>query len=168
MGQPSAFIGLGSNLDEPLRQLERAVSCLVDQEVEVTTLSSWYRTEPVGGPPQPWFVNGAAGVRFEGSPEELLSICLEIESRQGRRRAVAHGPRTLDLDLLLFGSRITSSPLLNLPHPELARRRFVLVPMVEIAPDAVDPVSGVTMRELLARCPDDSEVVRLAERAATS
>lgn len=162
MQRPSVFLGLGSNLGEPRSQLERALSALAERGVEVATVSSWYETAPVGGPPQPWFVNGAAGVRFGGSAEDLLDTLQDVESEQGRRRDLRFGPRTLDLDLLLFSDRVTSTPHLILPHPRLAVRRFVLVPMVEIAPDVVEPVTGLTMRDLLERCPDRSEVVPLA------
>lgn len=163
MAQPLAFIGLGSNEGEPKQQLELALSRLEKRGVEVRRVSGWYHTEPVGGPPQPWFVNGAAGARFGGSPEELLRICQEVEELAGRRRDVPQGPRTLDLDLLLFGSEIRRTSFLTLPHPCLRERRFVLVPMVEIAPSAVDPVSGLEMRALLERCPDRSRVRRLED-----
>jgi 2-amino-4-hydroxy-6-hydroxymethyldihydropteridine diphosphokinase len=129
--------------------------------VEVLERSSFYLSEPVGGPAQPWFVNAAARVRFDGEPLPLLRICQSIETRQGRRRTVRNGPRTLDVDILLFGNLVLETTQLTLPHPRLAERRFALVPMVEIAPDVVHPVLGLTMRELLSRCPDRSAVTPL-------
>ena len=111
-------------------------------------------------------MNAAARVRFDGEPLELLRICQSIESRQGRTRTVRNGPRTLDLDILLFGNVVLETKELTLPHPRLAERRFVLVPLVEIAGDVRHPVLGSTMRELLSRCTDRSAVTPLL--AATS
>lgn len=161
MRTPSAYLGLGSNQDAPGHQLELALFRLERFGVGIERVSSRYLTEPVGGPRQPWFVNAAAGVRFDGEPDALLRLLQRVETEQGRRRDVPNGPRTLDLDLLLFGEEIRRTPHLTLPHPRLEERRFVLVPMVEIAPEVRDPRSGLTMRELLARCPDVSEVRRL-------
>ena len=124
--------------------------------------SGLYRTEPVGGPPQSWYVNQVAEVAFEAEPLELLRICQSIESLHGRKRAGRNAPRTLDLDILLFGDRVLVTPELTIPHPRFRERRFVLVPLVEIAPDVHDPISGLTLRELLARCPDRSAVVAIS------
>lgn len=166
----AGFIGLGSNevtLERgPKEQLELALSLLPDLGVEVLRRSRFYRSEPVSGPPQPWFVNAAAAVRFGGGPLELLRICQSVESDQGRKRLVPNGPRTLDLDLLLFEDTVLRSPELTLPHPRLPERRFVLVPMVEIAPETLHPVLGLSMRELLSRCPDRSTVVPLLAAAS--
>jgi 2-amino-4-hydroxy-6-hydroxymethyldihydropteridine diphosphokinase len=163
-----AFLGLGSNESggegSPRRQLERALARMSDFGLVVDDRSSFYRTEPVGGPPQPWFVNAVAAVTFRGSPFDLLQACLSIESLHGRRRTVANGPRTLDVDILLIGDTLLDAPELSVPHPRLAERRFVLVPMVEIAASVRDPRSGLTMRELLERCTDESVVVPLSER----
>lgn len=155
-----AFLGLGSNEDSPKRQLETAIARLEERAVEVVLGSSFYSTEPVGGPAQPWFVNAVVGVSFRGTALELLRIGQSIETIQGRRRLVPNGPRTLDIDLLLFGQAISSEPGLTLPHPRLHLRRFVLVPMVEIAPEVRHPVLGLTMKQLLARCPDGSVVLQ--------
>jgi 2-amino-4-hydroxy-6-hydroxymethyldihydropteridine diphosphokinase len=163
MDPKDAFLGLGSNLGAPSLQIARALSELEAGSVEILRSSSLYSTEPVGGPPQPWFVNAVAAVRFQGEPLDLLDICLGIEAFHGRERRVPNGPRTLDLDILLFGDVVLSTLELEIPHPRLAARRFVLVPLVEIAPDRRHPVSGLTMRELLARCPDASAVVRLGD-----
>ena len=148
-----SFLGLGSNMGDPRAQLESAL-----MELPVVRASRFYRSEPVGGPPQPWYVNAVAEVGFEDEPEELLRVCRSIESQHGRERSLRNAPRTLDLDILLFGERVLDTKDLTIPHPRFRERRFVLVPMVEIAPEVQDPVSRLSMRELLARCPDRSAV----------
>lgn len=157
-----SFLGFGANEGDPLRQIESALRELPDRGVSVARVSSFYRTEPVSGPPQGWFVNAVAEVGFAGEPLSLLSVCRSLESLHGRKRVQKNGPRRLDLDILLFGERVLDSIELTIPHPRLRERRFVLVPLVEIAPDVEDPVSGLTMRELLFRCPDRSAVLRLS------
>ncbi len=165
---PRSFLGLGSNEGDPLRQIESALSELPERGVPVVRSSRLYRTEPVGGPPQDWYVNAVAEVRFEGEPIELLRVCRSIESLHGRKRPGKNAPRTLDLDILLFGARVLASAELTIPHSRLRERRFVLVPMVEIAPDVLDPISGLTMRELLSRCPDQSAVLPLTSTGPVS
>ena len=140
-------------MGDPRAHIESALT-----ELPVVRASRFYRSEPVGGPPQPWYVNAVAEVGFEDEPEELLRVLRSIESRHGRERSVRNAPRTLDLDILLFGQRVVDTKELTIPHPRFRERRFVLVPMVEIAPEVQDPVSGLSMRELLARCPDRSAV----------
>lgn len=94
------------------------------------------------------------------SPEQLLELCLRIEDRHGRTRPFPNAPRTLDLDILLYGNLIVDAPNLTIPHPRMAERRFVLTPLAEIAPDAVHPLLGKTIRRLLEICPDRSKVER--------
>jgi 2-amino-4-hydroxy-6-hydroxymethyldihydropteridine diphosphokinase len=155
------YIGLGSNLGDPEAQIERALRHLDEQSVRVEEVSSLYRTEPVDAPTELWFLNGVARVSCDFGPRELLAICQEIESSQGRERTIHHGPRTIDLDLLLLGDALMDSPELTLPHPELHLRRFVLVPLAEIAPELIHPILGSTMKELLGWCPDTSAVIRV-------
>ena len=153
-----AFVALGANLGEREAQIERALLLLAARGTTLARRSSLYLTEPVGGPPQDWYVNAAAELDSALSPEALLAACLEVERAMGRLRTVKDGPRTIDIDLLLYGSLTRETDGLVLPHPRMHLRRFVLVPLSEIAPAVVHPVKGLTVSELLARCPDPSRV----------
>jgi 2-amino-4-hydroxy-6-hydroxymethyldihydropteridine diphosphokinase len=148
-----SFVGLGSNVGDPRAHLEGALT-----ELPVVRASRFYRTAPLGGPPQAWYVNAVAEIGFDDEPEDLLRVCRSIESRHGRTRTFRNAPRTLDIDILLFGDRVVDTNELTIPHPRVRERRFVLVPMVEIAPEVHDPVSGLSMRDLLSLCPDESAV----------
>lgn len=153
------FIGLGSNQDSPEHQLIRAVTRL-SEELELTRLSACYDSSPFEAPPQPDFLNAVAGFRAANEPEALLTLCKRIEQEHDRTEGAFRGPRTLDLDILLFGKRTVDSAPLRLPHMDLHRRRFVLAPMVEIAPEVKHPVFGLTMRELFDQCEDAGPVRR--------
>ena len=146
-----ALIGLGSNLGDRGALLEAAIGALSDTPgIEVRRVSAFHETEPVGGPPgQGPYLNAAAALETTLAPEELLWVLQSIEVRFGRARTVRWGARTLDLDLLLFGDRILETAELTVPHPRLAERRFVLEPLVEVAPDAVEPRTDRTISELL-------------------
>jgi len=150
----SVLIGLGSNRGGPRARLEGAVRALrADPDVVVTRVSPWYRTRPVGGPPgQPDYLNGVLAARTRLAPEGLLRRLQAIERSHGRDRAAEerNGPRTLDLDLLLYGDRTLELPGLVLPHPRLEERAFVLVPLADVAPERRLPRSGRTVREQLA------------------
>jgi 2-amino-4-hydroxy-6-hydroxymethyldihydropteridine diphosphokinase len=128
--------------------------------------SSRYLTEPVGGPQQEWYLNQVVAGETALLPEQLLAACLEVEAAFGRERLVRNGPRTLDVDILFFADLVSESPSLTLPHPRLHERRFVLEPLCEIAPELVHPRLHLTVRELLARCLDVSEVRRYAPAGA--
>ena len=147
-----AFIALGSNLGDRRGTLEGAVAALSSTSgVVVRKVSSFHETEPVGGPPgQGLFLNAAAVLETSLDPFGLLQVLREIEERFGRTRTVRWGERTLDLDLLLFDDRIVDTPELTVPHPRLTERRFVLEPLAEVAPDAVEPVTKRTINDLLA------------------
>jgi 2-amino-4-hydroxy-6-hydroxymethyldihydropteridine diphosphokinase len=147
-----ALIGLGSNLGDRRAMLDGAIAALTaSPDVRVLRISSIHETEPVGGPPgQASYLNAAAALETTLDPIELLRVLQSIETQFGRVRTVRWGERTLDLDLLLFDDRIIQTPELTVPHPRLAERRFVLAPLAEIAPEAVDPVTGRTVARLLA------------------
>lgn len=126
-------------------------------------LSSWYITEPVGYKEQEWFVNGVVEGSTRLGPWELLQGLNKIESEMGRVRHLKWGPRILDLDLLFYGNQIINTPELTIPHPELHKRRFVLVPLCELTPELRHPVLGVTVTELLARVNKEGQEVRKVE-----
>jgi 2-amino-4-hydroxy-6-hydroxymethyldihydropteridine diphosphokinase len=154
------FIALGSNRGDQLANCLRAVEELRCQPgFTVVRVSSWYRTEPLGPVDQDWFVNGVVWGETELSTEELLGVLMGIEERLGRVRGVRWGPRTLDLDILLYGDDCVDSPRLTVPHPRLHERRFVLVPLVELDPRRVHPHLGVSVEELLARLPQAGQRV---------
>ena len=161
MGALDVFVGLGSNLGSREATLVAAASELEKLGFLATAKSSLYLTEPVG-PAQPEFVNAVLGGTTGLAPEELLQAALFVEQRHGRVRAERNGPRTLDVDILLYGDVCRDTATLVLPHPRLAERRFVLVPLAEVAPNARHPLFHVDAATLLARCPDTSRVQRLS------
>jgi 2-amino-4-hydroxy-6-hydroxymethyldihydropteridine diphosphokinase len=146
-----ALIGLGSNLGDRRGTLEGAIRTMeFAPGVAVRRVSSFFETEPVGGPPgQGVYLNAAAALETALDPFALLELLQEIELRFGRTRTIRWGPRTLDLDLLLYDDRIIETPELIVPHPRLATRSFVLEPLEEIAPLFVDPVSKRSIADLL-------------------
>jgi 2-amino-4-hydroxy-6-hydroxymethyldihydropteridine diphosphokinase len=147
-----ACIGLGSNLGDRRATLEGAIAALARTSgVQVQKVSSFHETEPVGGPPgQGKYLNAAAVIETDLDAHGLLRVLEGIEAQFGRIRSVHWGERTLDLDLLLFGEEIISTLELTVPHPRLRVRRFVLEPLAEVAPEAVDPVTKRTIADLLA------------------
>jgi 2-amino-4-hydroxy-6-hydroxymethyldihydropteridine diphosphokinase len=145
-----AVVGLGANLGERLATMRAAVGEL-RRIARVHKASRVYATVPVGGPPQPEFLNAAALVAYEASPEDLLDALLAIEAGLGRVRGDERwGPRVIDLDLLWVQGLVRDTPQLTLPHPLLRTRAFALVPLVEIAPDARDPRTGDRYADILA------------------
>jgi 2-amino-4-hydroxy-6-hydroxymethyldihydropteridine diphosphokinase len=137
----TAYIGIGSNVGERELFCRDAVEALGEASgIVVQKVSSLYETEPVGGPPQRSFVNLAVRIDTELSPQRLLETCKGIEERMGREPSDIHwGPRVVDLDVLLFGDEKVNEPGLEIPHPRMKERRFVLVPLLEIDPDVADP-----------------------------
>jgi 2-amino-4-hydroxy-6-hydroxymethyldihydropteridine diphosphokinase len=148
-----AYVGIGSNLDDPSSQVRRAFQALATLPAgRCMARSPLYRTAPVGGPPgQPDYLNAVVALDTALDPDALLTALQEIESAQGRIRNVRWGPRTLDLDLLLYGALIRDDPRLTLPHPRLHERAFVLYPLYDIAPTLLLPGRG-WLREWLMSC----------------
>lgn len=154
-------MGLGSNVGNRRSQLQRAVEGLAGGGLEILQASSLYLTEPVDYPGQPWFLNQALLVRTRLSPYPLLACCLEVEEALGRQRRLPKGPRTLDVDILLYDERIVSDPKLTIPHPRFHLRRFALTPAAEVAAGWKHPRLGLSLAGLLERCRDPAQVVRL-------
>jgi 2-amino-4-hydroxy-6-hydroxymethyldihydropteridine diphosphokinase len=159
-------IALGSNLGDSRTTLETALE-LLEQAAGITlqARSHWYETQAVG-PPQPDYLNGCALLDVTLSPHDLLHVLLQLETRLGRVRRERWGPRTLDLDLLLFGNQILDCPTLQIPHPHLHERAFVLVPLAEIAPQWIHPLLGLSITDLLQQV-DTSGVKGLDPLLAT-
>jgi len=153
------YIALGSNLGNREEYLRAAVRGLSERQVDITGTASVYSTAPRDVLDQPRFLNTAIEADTTLSPQELLAACLDIEKNNNRVRSINKGPRTLDIDIIFYGTEIIRTPDLTIPHPRFALRRFVLAPLAEIAPNFVDPVSGKTIAELLAHCPDEGEVL---------
>lgn len=159
----TAAIALGSNLGDRRATLEAALGALAAEAgIRVLRRSSWYRSPPVG-PPQPDYLNGCALLEVSLTPEALLDRLLAIETRFGRVRNERWGPRTLDLDLLLFGALVLESARLEIPHPRMRERAFVLVPLAEIAPDWIEPRTGRRVADLARSLVDDGPLVRLPD-----
>lgn len=156
MAATVAYIGLGSNLDQPMQQVTRALQELARIDgVELLARSHLYHNPPMGPQDQPDYINAVAQVRTALEAEALLDALLRIEQAHGRVRGEVHwGPRTLDLDLLLYGDAIIRTPRLSVPHPGLPDRAFVLHPLKEIAPDLEIPELG-SLAALCTRCPRD-------------
>lgn len=138
-----AVVGLGANLGDPIATMRSALAELA-RVANVEKVSRVYATAAVGGPPQPDYLNAAVRVAFEGAPEALLDALLAIETGLGRVRAERNGPRTIDLDVLWIEGLAVKSARLEVPHPRLRGRAFALVPMLEVAPRAMDPETGET------------------------
>lgn len=154
----TVYLSLGSNVGDREEHLAAAVAALTAHGVRVTRQSSIYLTEPVDFAAQDWFLNCAVETETDLMPRQLLRAIRQIEDEIGRRRLVRGGPRVIDLDILLCGSSIIRTPELEVPHPRMAERRFVLVPLAEMAPAARHPVKNKTIAELLAETSDRSAV----------
>lgn len=147
------FVGLGSNLGDRRGFIASGLAAICRlRGVEFCQLSSLYETDPVGLADQPPFINAAAHLRTSLSPSGLLRSLLAIEQEHGRQRLVPDGPRTLDLDLLLYGNRIVADADLQVPHPRMSERCFVLRPLLELSPGLVHPGTGERLSDCLARC----------------
>ena len=158
---PVAYIGFGSNIGDRLVHIQNAIYVLSKTEgITLQKISSIYKTDPVGYEAQAQFLNGVAAIQTSLSPLSLLHTLKDIETEIGRQHRIRWGPREIDLDILIYGDMCFQAEKLVIPHPEMHRRRFVLAPLVEIAPDAVHPVFQETVQTLLERLKDDTSVVK--------
>ncbi|HUL16656.1 MAG TPA: 2-amino-4-hydroxy-6-hydroxymethyldihydropteridine diphosphokinase [Terriglobales bacterium] len=157
---PSAhvYLSLGSNLGDRAANLNNAISALAGIGVRVLKISSFYETEPVDFLDQPWFLNCVLEAETTLSPLDLLHALRAIEQQMGSKKAFAKGPRILDLDILLYGQESITTPELQIPHPRMLARNFVLVPLAEIAPGFQHPIWDAPVRDLLSRASDKSSV----------
>jgi len=155
----TAYIGLGSNLNDRLANLQYSLGLLLsDPQISLKAVSAVYETEPFGGPPQGPFLNACAVLTTGLTPVMLLRKMLDVEEKMGRIRKVKWGPRIIDLDLLIYENVAMDTDLLQLPHPRLGERNFVLVPLADVAPDLPVPGKRKTVSGLLADRDADNEV----------
>jgi 2-amino-4-hydroxy-6-hydroxymethyldihydropteridine diphosphokinase len=147
----TVYLGLGSNIGDREAMLQAALGRLHQDEVRVLRLSSVYETEPMDVRDQRWFLNLVAEAQTDLFPMQLLARIEKVEQRLGRRRVLAKGPRTIDIDILFYGNFVIRTPRLVIPHERFAERRFVLAPLAELAPDMRDPLSRRSIRELLGQ-----------------
>ncbi len=149
---------MGSNLGNRRANLEFGIEALRQAGILPGKVSSLFETEPVGYRDQPWFLNLALEIKTSLTPADLLRLCQEIEALGGRSRPFAGAPRTLDLDILLYGDLVVDTSELTIPHPRMTERRFVLQPLAEIAPQRIHPLRNQTIQSLLESCRDTSTV----------
>ena len=163
-----AYIGFGANLGNPLQTFYSLLKLFSEgqlgEKLALQGISSLYRSEPVGGPEQPAFLNAVFSLSSELPPTALLSLLLSLEAKFGRIRGERWGPRTIDLDLLLYGEyrgEWSGPPELVLPHPRLKSRRFVLLPLLELEPQLRDPESSIPLRQFLVQLSEEGQAVEL-------
>jgi 2-amino-4-hydroxy-6-hydroxymethyldihydropteridine diphosphokinase len=155
-----AYLLTGGNMGNREKNLATAKKLITERAGKVTRASALYETAAWGKTDQPSFYNQALEVETSILPKDLLKLLLEIEMKLGRQRDEKYGPRTIDIDILLYGDQICNDPQLRIPHPELQNRRFALTPLAEIGPGLVHPVFKKSITELLAICTDTLEVTR--------
>ena len=156
---PVAYIGFGSNIGDRLTHIQNAIRALSKTEgITLQKISSVYKTDPVGYEAQAQFLNGVVAIQTHLPPLSLLHTLKNIETAIGRQHRIRWGPREIDLDILIYGDLCLQTEKLVIPHPEMHRRRFVLAPLAEIAPDLVHPVLKESVQTLLERLDDDKSV----------
>jgi len=143
------YLGLGSNLGDRAAMLREAVRALESPRLHVVRVSPVYETEPMDVPGQHWFLNLVVEAETDLFPLQLLHRTSKLEAQLGRKRLAPKGPRSIDIDILLFGNAVMDTPSLQIPHPRFRERRFVLAPLADLAPDLRDPVTRKTVRDLL-------------------
>ncbi|MEN3039274.1 MAG: 2-amino-4-hydroxy-6-hydroxymethyldihydropteridine diphosphokinase [Candidatus Kryptonium sp.] len=162
---PIAYLGIGSNLGDRIKYIQRALVALSKlPRTKITKISSLYETEPYGRKDQPWFVNIVAEIFTELSPFELFKKCKSIEKILGRQSRERWMEREIDIDILLYGDVVISTDEIQIPHPDMHNRRFVLIPLSEIAPKAVHPVFKKSISELLIECKDATRIIHIPEK----
>ncbi len=155
----NAFIGIGTNLGDRKNHIAEAIQLLDNKtDINIIRSSSLYVTEPIGYVGQDWFLNCVVEIMTTLPPHDLLSHCLAIEDQMGRIRTMQWGPRIIDLDILLYSDSVIEDDELTIPHPNMDRRRFVLAPLVEIAPDVIHPKLNRTVADLLQHLNDTHKV----------
>ncbi len=155
----NVFIGLGSNIGDRKKNIAEAINLLSNSpDVKLEKTSSLYITEPIGYVGQDWFLNSVVEITTSLSPRDLLYQCQAIEEQMGRVRTMQWGPRIIDLDIILYGDEVIEDDELIIPHPNMHKRRFVLLPLVEIAPDVLHPKLNKTASELLQVLKDGHKV----------
>ena len=157
-----SYLSLGSNVGDREKHLDDAITRM-EEHGRVVSVSSLYETEPVEFINQAWFLNCAMALETTETPEQLMASVLRIEQEMGRQRIENKGPRTIDIDILLFGDAILDTPALTVPHPAMHRRRFVLQPLAEIAPEVRHPLLKKTIRELLNGLPE-GQMIRKSQK----
>ena len=154
----SVYIALGSNIGDRQQNLSEAMRLLIEAGVHILQCSRFYETEPVDYLDQDWFLNAVLHAETDLSPIDLLHMLRSIETQMGSKKAFAKGPRRIDLDVLLYNDAVIDTPELQVPHPRMLARKFVLVPLAEIAPELRHPTWPAAAAEMLQRTPDQSEV----------
>ena len=158
----TAYIGIGSNLGIPGKNCTEAIEKIsADHDIKIISKSSFYKTAPIGDIEQDWFINSVIRINTKLNPKELLLALLNIESEMGRIRKEKWGPRLIDLDLLFYDKLILNQEGITLPHPEIQKRNFVLVPLNEISENLTHPILKKTVKTLLQESSDDTEVKKL-------
>jgi 2-amino-4-hydroxy-6-hydroxymethyldihydropteridine diphosphokinase len=152
----TVYLGLGSNLGDRREHLSRARALLQSPDVRIARASSIYETEPRDFPNQPWFLNQVVEVQTTLFPRQLLARTQKIEREMGRKRTVDKGPRVIDIDILLYGESVVHTEALEVPHPRMTDRRFVLEPLAELVPELRHPATKRTIRDLLTRVGDQT------------
>lgn len=162
MNLHSVFLLLGSNLGDRETMLQRAESAIAQHDITVIRRSGLYETAAWGITDQPAFLNQVLEVETKQDPETLMQTMLEIEQSLGRARKERYGPRSIDIDILLFDALVYHSSIVTIPHPAMQERRFVLTPLAELAPDLIHPVFQRSVQELLSQCKDELPVKKIS------
>ena len=159
---PTVYLALGSNVGDREANLRRAIQLLKHSAITITRLSSIYETEPVDYVDQPWFLNAALEAQTDLLPAQLLATLRGIESQMGNIKVISKGPRLIDLDILLYNDLVIDTPTLQIPHPRMLQRNFVLVPLADIAPHFRHPSWAANVVEILDNSPDHSSVRKIS------